>query len=663
MNSDARKITAAVRSAQSRAFMVLLMFTVLLSVKLMLLEFVLLGALSPMGLALDALFAFTVFVVLDLLFPDMRFRAMLGANLVISAVALGITVFHSYYGLLPTIESLRSMRQATTVGTSILELLDWRLLVYFIDLPFLVGWVIRAQRRGIDACTGARVGGPVCPEHRTPYVYQRRVVYVVALAVAVLLGMNVSQTAESADAQDAVAVAAKRGVGTYLAVSLTNPPASSAAVAGGTATSEFQKQVDRVVRREFGAPLEGFTPGEAKGKNVIVIQVEALQSIAVGASVGGMKVTPNLDKLAREGYYFPNCMSAAGVGTTADVEFVTNTSLYPPPEVGASLGWSDREMTSLPRTLSTRGYESYTFHTNEVGFWNRSQLYPALGFTRYYDRTYFGTDDKMAFNSASDQVLLEKTLPQLKKAAEAQTSFYAQVIMMSSHFPFENVPADRRKLRLESPYDGNIVGNYLTEINYVDEQIGHFISQLKAEGLYDESIIVVYGDHFGLPDPRNDAEAEALRALAGHDYNDADKAMVPLIVRLPGQREGVRIADPVGQVDLTPTLADALDVDTSGMVQFGRTILRTGGGIMAAGGLFGRGAYIDGHILYVPGSTFERGTAFDLRTREQTSLSEADEEAYNDAKELLQMSRDYVASLPLRADFDPDAEITFPRKK
>jgi phosphoglycerol transferase MdoB-like AlkP superfamily enzyme len=197
------------------------------------------------------------------------------------------------------------------------------------------------------------------------------------------------------------------------------------------------------------------------------------------------------------------------------VEFVTNTSLYPPTYVGASLGWSDRELTSLPRVLNAQGYESYTFHTNTAGFWNRSQFYPALGFTSYFDRSYFGNADQMAFNSSGDHVLFEKTLPQLKKAAEANKPFYAQVITMSSHFPFKNVPQDRRKVRLEPPYEGTITGDYLTEIHYADEQIGYFVSQLKQAGLWDNSVLVVYGDHFGLPEPRSASEAEALRALAG----------------------------------------------------------------------------------------------------------------------------------------------------
>ncbi|TLM92759.1 MAG: hypothetical protein FDZ75_05865 [Actinobacteria bacterium] len=181
--------------------------------------------------------------------------------------------------------------------------------------------------------------------------------------------------------------------------------------------------------------------------------------------------------------------------------------------------------------------------------------------------------------------------------------------------------------------------------------------------MWDDSVVVVYGDHFGLPAPRNASEAKALRALAGHDYNKADRAMVPLIIHLPGQKTGTRVAMPVGQVDLFPTLADALDLDVSATVHFGRSILRSGGGLIVAGGLLGQGAYVDDSVLCIPGVDFQRSEVFDARTREKSTVLAASEAKLKNAKKLLDMSAEYVGSLPIREDFNPNAEITFPRKK
>ncbi len=559
-----------------------------------------LGGGNAAGMALNAAFVFVVLAIVDLFFADMRLRALLIADVVISTLLLGIVLFNSYYGVLPARSSLEMIGQAVAVGNGVMSLVNPLFLLLFADIPLFAGWAVRYWRRGLDPLTGRRPGALIVPGLRTPYVYQRRLVYVAGVAAAVVFATSVQGARASSDLGDSRTVAHERGVMAYATATVLGP---SQAVETAVAAPQMQARIDELTGAQTGDPLAGFVPGSAAGKNVIIIQVEALQSIAVGHSVDGEDVTPNLDALIKDSWYFPNCVSGAGLGTTADVEFVTNTSLYPPSDVGASLGWSDRELASMPRILNAQGYESYTFHTNTAGFWNRSQFYPAIGFTRYFDRSYFGTADKMAFDSSGDHVLFEKTLPQLKQAAEAGKPFYAQVITMSSHFPFRNVPSDRRRLRLEAPYSGTITGDYLTEIHYADEQIGYFISQLKQAGLWDDSVVVVYGDHFGLPEPQSESEAEALRALAGHDYNKADRLMVPLIVHLPGQKAGTRVATPVGQVDLVPTLADALDVDLSGVVHFGRSILRSGSSVISAGGLVGQGGYVDESVFAIPGVT------------------------------------------------------------
>ena len=198
---------------------------------------------------------------------------------------------------------------------------------------------------------------------------------------------------------------------------------------------------------------------------------------------------------------------------------------------------------SMPRILKARGYESYTFHTNTAGSGIEASSIRRSGSPRYFDRSYFGTADKMAFGSSSDHVLFEKTLPQLEKAAEAKRPFYAQVITMSSHFPFKNVPSDRRKLRLEAPYSGTIDGRLpdgdplrgrADRALHLAAQAGGAVGQLR-------------GGRLRRPlrsarTPKRQRGQGPARAR-GHDYNKADRLMVPLIVHLPGQNAGTRVAD------------------------------------------------------------------------------------------------------------------------
>jgi arylsulfatase A-like enzyme len=93
---------------------------------------------------------------------------------------------------------------------------------------------------------------------------------------------------------------------------------------------------------------------------------------------------------------------------------------------------------------------------------------------------------------------------------------------------------------------------YRGEIQYTDDQIGRLISALKERGLYEDTAIVLVGDHG--------------ESLGEHEiYYDHQglyetSLRIPFILRLPGFPRGVRISDPVGQIDLLPTLAQLFDL-------------------------------------------------------------------------------------------------------
>src|SRR5262249_16801579 len=141
----------------------------------------------------------------------------------------------------------------------------------------------------------------------------------------------------------------------------------------------------------------------------------------------------------------PQFFQQVGQGNTADAEFVVNTSLYVPPNGAASEVYADKELPSMPKTFAANGYQTASFHTNNVKFWNRDQLYKAVGWGTYYDDQFFGNSDPVAF-AASDEVLYDKTADELAKLQKTGP-FYVQVISMSGHHPF-NIPESKYKMTL-----------------------------------------------------------------------------------------------------------------------------------------------------------------------------------------------------------------------
>ena len=138
----------------------------------------------------------------------------------------------------------------------------------------------------------------------------------------------------------------------------------------------------------------------------------------------------------------------------------------------------DRRLPSLPRLLKSRGYETMTFHTNTAEFWNRTELYAALGWDRYYDDRFFGKEDAVFFG-ASDDVLYRKTAEELERVHREGKPFYAQVVSMTAHHPF-TLPKEKNTLALPDKYAGTFVGDYLQAQHYADEALGRFIGTLRG---------------------------------------------------------------------------------------------------------------------------------------------------------------------------------------
>lgn len=340
--------------------------------------------------------------------------------------------------------------------------------------------------------------------------------------------------------------------------------------------------------------------GIASGRNVITIQVEALQNFVIGAFYNGQEITPNMNALiAGDTLYFDHYYYQIGGGNTADAEFAVNNSLYAPDTEAAYSRYYDNDYYSMATLLKDNGYAfAAAFHGYIGNYWYRDIAYPGQGFDTYLSGSdYYAAPDEIAGMGVSDGEFFVRAAEYLAQQQNAEDGpFYAFLITLSSHYAFE---LDDRfnLLELDAEDEGTLYGNYLQAIHYTDAAIGMFIDALKENGLYDSSVITIYGDHFGLPVYNWQCKA-FLGDFLGHEYTYADHFNVPLIIHIPGCALTETVSVAGGHIDVMPTLLHLLGLENDRGIMFGQNLLTAKEGVVYQQTHLARGSFISDTVLY-----------------------------------------------------------------
>ncbi|KUO60483.1 MAG: hypothetical protein APF84_06395 [Gracilibacter sp. BRH_c7a] len=376
--------------------------------------------------------------------------------------------------------------------------------------------------------------------------------------------------------------------------------------------------------------------GAAKDKNLILIQLESTENFVVGLSVNGQEITPNLNKIIKESLYFPHFYAQIGQGNTSDAEFVTNTSIYPRPRGAISTGYTGVKYPSLPRLLQSKGYKAVTFHPNTATFWRRDNLYPCLGFDSYFDESFYQNEDPVGRWGSSDEILFKKAVPILQEFAKQNQKFYASLITLSSHHPYL-IPESKKKLDLAPDLQNTFIGDYLTAINYEDFALGLFINDLKDTGLWDNSMIVIFGDHFGISKNEETDNQDFFTSILGREHDYLDALNVPLVIRIPGVKSKI-IENVGGQIDILPTLANLFGIYLDDYLIFGQDIINQDRNLLGFRFYYPEGTYISSSYLYIPGNKVGQN----IETHEAVQNIELFLKEEQQIKNLMQLSDIYL---------------------
>ena len=331
------------------------------------------------------------------------------------------------------------------------------------------------------------------------------------------------------------------------------------------------KTVQSYIKKNYIAPNPEYY-GVAKNKNVLVIHLESFQQFLIDYKWHGKEVTPNLNKLyhANDTISFDNFFNQVGQGKTSDAEMMLENSIFGLQSGSAMSSYgTSNTFESAPAILGQKaGYTSAVMHGGAGSFWNRDNAYKSFGYNYFMPLSYYqnkkgyylgyGIKDKLFFDQS---IKYMEHLPQ---------PFYLKMITVTNHYPYD---LDKKNQSIDKTDTGDkTVDGYVQTAHYLDQAIGELMSYLKKSGLEKNTLIMLYGDHYGISGNHHKASAQLLDKDSFNNFDNLQFQRVPLMFHMPGLKGGINHTYG-GEIDVRPTLFNLLGINDQNMIQFGHSLL------------------------------------------------------------------------------------------
>ncbi|WP_439894664.1 LTA synthase family protein [Pseudomonas syringae] len=308
------------------------------------------------------------------------------------------------------------------------------------------------------------------------------------------------------------------------------------------------------VRRDFTPPAENTLPI----RNVVVILMESFAGHSVGALGSDANITPNFDRLSKEGLLFDHFFSN---GTHTHQGMFATMACFPNLpgfEYLMQTPEGSHKLSGLPQLLSAgRNYDDVYVYNGNFAWDNQSGFFSNQGMTNFVGREDFVNP---VFSDptwgVSDQDMFDRGAQELKARQDGKP-FYALLQTLSNHTPYalpENLPVERVT-------GHGSLDEHLTAMRYSDWALGQFFEKAKKEPYFKNTLFVVLGDH-GFGNNRQLTEM------------DLGRFNVPMLLIGPGVQEkfGQRSSIVGTQVDVVPTIMGRLGGQTRNQC-WGRDLL------------------------------------------------------------------------------------------
>ena len=526
-------------------------------------------------------------------------------NLVITLFIIGDLTYFRYFKDVISIPILISGFQLGAVKSSIASLFKLTDLIYAADFIFVLPAVNRYKaKNGLDIPKSLRFS-----------LFLAFLVIGSSINVKEFYSLSKEQPRLLSSMYNRVYIVRKLGVVNYHYLDFYNSMYSSI---------NRKIPVSKTKETAIKTFLQSNTPntynlsGAAQGKNLIMIQVEALQGFTTNNKVNGQEITPNLNKWASRSVYFNNLYYQIAAGGTSDAEFMTNNSLYPAPSGSAYFLYCNNEFNAMPKNFKAAGYDTAALHGYRESFWNRNIIYKQFGFNNFYSEKDYDIDENIGLG-LSDKSFLNQSVDKLKNL---NSPYYAFLITLSSHFPYDD-PTKYGDFNVGT-YEGTLLGNYLKAIHYTDEQLGMFLDKLDSEGILKNSVVVLYGDHYAIPRNHEEELSKFLNKTSPmSDIEWAKLQKIPMMIHFPDEsQKGVNSIN-AGQMDIYPTICNLFDLPSKDLM--GKDLFNPNNKNV----IFRDGSFTDGTYYYISQTDTYYNISTDEKVAENDELKNEKENALN----------------------------------
>jgi lipoteichoic acid synthase len=311
---------------------------------------------------------------------------------------------------------------------------------------------------------------------------------------------------------------------------------------------QLEKSQKEAIKREYTDYKQRTTTATVKGtKNLIFIIVESYMAVTSDLTVNGKEITPFLNRLKRDStvYYNGHVRPNINIGESSDGQFIYMAGLMPlKSEITVNIV-KDKTVCGLPAVMKEQGRikASQIVVPTSPTFWEQDKMNGLFGFDTMYSK--FDCDKALHGN----EDLNDEQIFTLAARADGKVEqpFFSLILTMSMHNPYTKCVEHGFQLAdetLTAEYR-----NYLTDCHYTDQQLERYFGELKRQGLYDNSVIVITADHDAHPVHLNMEEGQVSDEL-------------PLYIVHGGIDKDSVWTGPCNQLDVYTTLLDMFGITT-----------------------------------------------------------------------------------------------------